>query len=164
VPVVGAGGFCDGASLAAALAMGAHGIQMGTRFIATVESDFTQMHKDYIVNLSERETTVARAIVGPGRYLKTEASMDLTRLSVAKSPGPYLGEPDNLQEVPRDLVAKEVDGGVALIEGDEHRAIMPAGEVAGRIKDIPTVKELVDRIVSEAEEIIRNLPRKLMKD
>lgn len=164
VPVVGAGGFCDGASLAAALAIGAHGIQMGTRFIATVESDFTQMHKDYIVNLSERETTVARAIVGPGRYLKTEASMDLTRLSIAKSPGPYLGEPDNLKEVPRDLVAKEVDGGKALIEGDEHRAIMPAGEVAGRIKDIPTVKELIDCIVKEAEEIIRNLPRKFIKD
>ena len=48
VPVVGAGGFCDGATLAAALALGAHGIQMGTRFIATRESDFTQMHKEYI--------------------------------------------------------------------------------------------------------------------
>ncbi len=162
VPVVGAGGFCDGASLAAALALGAHGIQMGTRFIATRESDFTQMHKDYIVNLSERETTVARAIVGPGRYLKTEGAMELTRLSVAKSPGPYLGQPDNLNEVPRELVAKEMDGGAALNEEDEHRAIMPAGEVAGRISDIPTVKELVDRIVSEAEEIVRNLPGRFM--
>jgi enoyl-[acyl-carrier protein] reductase II len=162
VPVVGAGGFCDGASLAAALALGAHGIQMGTRFIATRESDFTQMHKDYIVNLSERETTVARAIVGPGRYLKTEGAMELTRLSVAKSPGPYLGEPDNLKEVPRELVAREVDGGAALNQEDEHRAIMPAGEVAGRISDIPTVKELVDRIVSDAEEIVRNLPRRFV--
>ena len=164
VPVVGAGGFCDGASLAASLALGAHGIQMGTRFIATQESDFTQLHKDYIVNLNERETTVARAIVGPGRYLKTEAAMELTRLSVAKSPGPYLGEPDNLTEVPRELVAKEVDGGAALREGDEHRAIMPAGEVAGRITDIPTVKELVDSIVKEAEEIVRSLPGKVLKD
>jgi enoyl-[acyl-carrier protein] reductase II len=164
VPVVGAGGFCDGASLAAALALGAHGIQMGTRFIATRESDFTQMHKDYIVNLSERETTVARAIVGPGRYLKTEGSMELTRLSVAKSPGPYLGEPDNLKEVPRELVVKEVDGGAALNEEDEHRAIMPAGEVAGRIRDIPTVKELVEGIVCEAEEIICNLPGRFVKE
>jgi len=164
VPVVGAGGFCDGASLAAALALGAHGIQMGTRFIATQESDFTQLHKDYIVNLSERETTVARAIVGPGRYLKTEASMELTRLSVAKAPGPYLGEPDNLTEVPRELVAKEVDGGDALREEDEHRAIMPAGEVAGRINDIPAVKELVDGIMNEAEGIIRNLPQRFIRD
>jgi len=164
VPVVGAGGFCDGASLAAALALGAHGIQMGTRFIATVESDFTQMHKDYIVNLSERETTVARAIVGPGRYLKTEAAMELTRLSVAKSPGPYLGEPDNLKEVPRDLVAKEVDGTEGLSDSDEHRAIMPAGEVAGRIRDIPTVKELVDRIMNEVVGIVRNLPHKFIED
>ena len=164
VPVVGAGGFCDGVTLAAALALGAHGIQMGTRFIATRESDFTQMHKDYIVNLSERETTVARAIVGPGRYLKTEGSMELTRLSVTKSPGPYLGEPDNLKEVPRELVAKEVDGGAALIEEDEHRAIMPAGEVAGRISDIPTVKELIESIMADAEEIVRNLADKFIRE
>lgn len=164
VPVVGAGGFCDGATLAAALALGAHGIQMGTRFIATRESDFTQMHKDYIVNLSERETTVARAIVGPGRYLKTEGSMELTRLSVAKSPGPYLGEPDNLKEVPRELVAKEVDGGVALNEEDEHRALMPAGEVAGRISDIPTVKELIESIMADAEEIVGNLAKKFIRE
>lgn len=164
VPVVGAGGYCDGASLAAALSLGAHGIQMGTRFIATAESDFPQMHKDYITQLSERETTVARAIVGPGRFLKTQASMELTRLSVAKSPGPYLGEPDNLKEVPRELVAKEVDGNEALIQGDEHRALMPAGEVAGRITDIPTVKELVERIMDEAEEIVRNLAGKFIKE
>jgi len=164
VPVVGAGGYCDGASLAAALSLGAHGIQMGTRFIATVESDFSQMHKDYITNLSERETTVARAIVGPGRYLKTEASVELTRLSVAKSPGPYLGEPDNLKEVPRELVAKEVDGGEALMKGDEHRALMPAGEVAGRISDIPTVKELIEGIMGDAEEIVRNLAKKFIRE
>lgn len=160
VPVIGAGGFCDGASLAAALALGAHGIQMGTRFIATVESDFPQIHKDYIIKLSERETTVARAIVGPGRFLKTKAAMELTRLSIAKSPGPYLGEPDNLTEVSRELVAKELDGTEAWITGDEARAILPGGEVAGRISDIPTVKELVERIMRDAEEIISNLPKK----
>jgi len=164
VPVVGAGGFCDGSSLAAALAFGAHGIQMGTRFIATVESDFPQIHKDHIVRLSERETTVARAIVGPGRFLKTEASRELTRLSVEKSPGPYLGEPDNLQEVPRELVAKEVAGENALASGDEKHAIMPAGEVAGRIADIPTVNELVQRIMSDAEEIVSNLAARYITD
>jgi enoyl-[acyl-carrier protein] reductase II len=54
IPVIGAGGFCDGASLVAALALGAVGVQMGTRFLATKESDFTQMHKDYIVKCGER--------------------------------------------------------------------------------------------------------------
>jgi NAD(P)H-dependent flavin oxidoreductase YrpB (nitropropane dioxygenase family) len=53
---------------------------------------------------------------------------------------------------------------VALNEEDEHRAIMPAGEVAGRIRDIPTVKELVERIVCEAEEIICNLPGRFVKE
>jgi len=164
VPVVGAGGYCDGASLAAALALGAHGIQMGTRFIATVESDFPQIHKDHIVRLSERETTVARAIVGPGRFLKTPASRELTRLSVEQSPGPYLGEPDSLTEVPRELVAKEVAGEVALAAGDEKEAIMAAGEVAGRITDIPTVKELVDGIMSDAEEIVSSLASRYIRD
>ena len=164
VPVVGAWGYCDGSSLAAALALGAHGIQMGTRFIATMESDFPQMHKDHIVRLSERETTVARAIVGPGRFLKTEASRELTRLSVERSPGPYLGEPDNLKEVPRELVAKEVAGEEALRAGDEKQAIMAAGEVAGRITDIPTVKGLVDGIMADAEEILKNLAARFIRE
>lgn len=163
VPVVGAGGYCDGSSLAAALALGAHGIQMGTRFIATAESDFTPIHKEHITRLSERETTVARAIVGPGRFLKTDASRQLTRLSVEKSPGPYLGEPDSLTEVPRELVAKEVAGTEALAEGDAKKAIMPAGEVAGRITDIPTVKELVDGIMADAGEIVGNLAAKFIR-
>jgi NAD(P)H-dependent flavin oxidoreductase YrpB (nitropropane dioxygenase family) len=90
--------------------------------------------------------------------------MELTRLSVAKSPGPYLGEPDNLKEVPRELVAKEVDGGAALIEEDEHRAIMPAGEVAGRISDIPTVKELIQSIMGDAEEIVQKLADKFIRE
>lgn len=65
--------------------------------------------------------------------------------------------------MPRELVAKEVEGGEALIKGDEHRALMPAGEVAGRINDIPTVKEFVDSTMEEAEEIVRNLAAKFIR-
>ena len=91
---MGAGGFSDGLSLAAALAMGAVGIQMGTRFLATKDSEFCQMHKDYIVGCGERDTTVARGYVGPARFLKSQASMELTELTIAEAPGLYLGQPD----------------------------------------------------------------------
>jgi len=161
-PVVGAGGFGDGASLAAALALGAIGVQMGTRFLATRESDFTQLHKDYIVKSGERDTLVARGVVGPARYLKNQASVELTRVTVSKAPGLYLGQPDDLTTVAREVMDKENEGFDALFRGDEPKALIPGGEVAGGIDDLPTVKDLVERTVAEAEGIIRGLPQKLV--
>jgi NAD(P)H-dependent flavin oxidoreductase YrpB (nitropropane dioxygenase family) len=67
VPVVGAGGFCDGGSLVAALALGAIGVQMGTRFIATAESDFHTMWKNKVVESSEMDSLVGISIFGPAR-------------------------------------------------------------------------------------------------
>ena len=161
-PVVGAGGFGDGASLAAALALGAVGVQMGTRFLATKESDFTQMHKEHIVGSGERDTTVARGYVGPARYLKNQASMELTETTVSKAPGLYLGQPDDLSTVAREIMEKEDEGFRALFNGDQPKALIPGGEVAGRIDDLPTVKDLVERTVAEAEAAIRSLPGKLV--
>ena len=63
VPVIGAGGFGSGSSIASALALGAIGVQMGTRFLATQESDFHQVHKDYVVNSDERGTIIARGVL-----------------------------------------------------------------------------------------------------
>ena len=68
--VCGAGGFCDGKTLAAALALGADGAQMGTRFLATQESDFHQIWKEGVVAAGDRGTLVARGFVGPARWLK----------------------------------------------------------------------------------------------
>jgi len=161
-PVVGAGGFCDGATLAAALALGAVGVQMGTRFLATKESDFMQMWKDHILKSGERDTTVARGIVGPARYLKNEASLELTEITVRKAPGLFLGQPDDLTTVAPEVMNKEMEGFVATFAGDEKRALMGGGEVAGRIEDLPTVGELIEGIIREAEEIISRLPKKIV--
>ena len=163
-PVVGAGGFCDGATLAAALALGAVGVQMGTRFLATKESDFMQMWKDQILKSGERDTTVARGIVGPGRYLKNEASMELTEITVRKAPGLFLGQPDDLATVPPEVMTRELEGFAGTFTGDEKKALFPGGEVAGRIDDLPTVGELIERTIREAEEIIVRLPEKIKKD
>jgi len=163
-PVIGAGGFGNGASLVAALALGAVGVQMGTRFLATKESDFQQVHKDYVVNSGERDTIVARGVVGPLRWLKNEAAMEFARLTVSKAPGVYLGEPEDLADVAREVRAKEDEGWDAQFRGDGPKALMPGGEVAGLVDDLPAVKGLVERIVKEAEEIIQDLPKRYLKD
>jgi NAD(P)H-dependent flavin oxidoreductase YrpB (nitropropane dioxygenase family) len=164
IPVVGAGGFGNGASLVAALALGAIGIQMGTRFLATRESDFNQVHKDYILRSGERDTIVARGVVGPLRWVKNEAAMEFARLTVRKAPGVYLGEPDDLSAVAREVVAMESKGWDAQFRGDGPRALLPAGEVVGLVNDLPTVKELVERTVKEAERIIQNMPSRFLSN
>ncbi len=155
VPVVAAGGFADGRGLAAALALGAVGIQMGTRFIATRESDFVRMWKERILKSSERDSIVARGFVGPLRYLKNRASLRLAEMTAERSVNLYLGRPD--ASFDPEIMRFEVQGLHALSGDDEERALFYGGEVAGRIKDIPTVRELVDRIVEEAERVIEGL-------
>ena len=159
VPAIGAGGFGTGASLAAALALGAIGVQMGTRFLATAESDFNQVHKDYVVKSNERDTIIARGVVGPLRWIRNEAAMDFTRLTVEKAPGVFLGEPSHLSDVARDVVAKEDEGWDAQFEGNGPKALMPGGEVAGIIDNLPKVQDLVEEIMQEAEEVVRGMSR-----
>jgi len=158
-PVVGAGGFCDGKGLAAALALGAAGIQMGTRFIATQESDFVQMWKDLIVKIGERETLVARGVFGPMRFIKSPSSMKIGEATIRKLPRMFLNEPVGLDS---EIVKLELEGFKGIVTHDKDQAVMLAGEVAGRIKDLPTVKELVERTAEEAEDIIKNLPSKVI--
>ena len=163
IPVIGAGGFGNGTSLVAALALGAIGVQMGTRFLATKESDFNQVHKDYVVKSGERDTIVARGVVGPLRWVKNEAAAEFARLTLSKAPGVYLGEPDDLSAVAREVVAMEDNGWDAQFRGDGPRALLPAGEVAGLVDDLPTVKELVERTVKEAEQIISSMSSKFLE-
>ena len=156
IPVIGTGGFCDGAGLVAALALGACGVQMGTRFIATQESEFAQLLKDAILRRDERETIVARGFVGPFRYLKNQASLDLTQITVQRTPGLFLGQADDTLDP--EIGAKEMESFGKFIEGgNEDDALLPGGEVAGRISDIPTVAELVKEIMRQAEERLNSL-------
>ena len=150
LPVVAAGGICDGAGLAAALALGAVGVQMGTRFIATQESDFLDYYKNYVKDIGDvRDSIVARGVFGRLRYLKTDATIRLYEMEKE-------GRPDE------EVYAFELKAIKAIHEGDPKRAAFFGGEVAGRIFDIPTVKELLDRVVKEAEEIIRDKLPKLV--
>ena len=159
VPVIGAGGFCDGKTLAAALSMGAIGVQMGTRFIATKDSDFVQMWKDYILNVGERDTIVGRGLAGPMRYLKNESSVNIAKLTLEEIPALHLGSPE---AGTGKIMAAELQGFGNLLRDNIDEALMPGGEAAGRLNSLPTVKEFLEKMTSDAEEIIQTLPKKYL--
>ncbi len=162
-PVVGAGGFCDGKTLAAALVLGAAGAQMGTRFLATRESDFADLWKEGIVKAGDRGTLVARGFVGPARWIKTPASLKHQQNTLEKAPGVFLGQPDDgMSPGSIELITNEVAALNAVYAGDEENALMAGGECSQRIDDMPLVKELVDKIMEEATEIIRDLPKRYL--
>jgi enoyl-[acyl-carrier protein] reductase II len=159
--VCGAGGFCDGRTLAAALVMGADGALMGTRFLATQESDFHQIWKEAVVESGDRATLVARGFVGPARWLKTPRSEEHARQTLQKSPGVFLGAPDDYSTIDMSLIQYEIESIKAAFEGNKEQAMMAAGEAAQRIKDMPKVSDLVQQIVTEAEGILKNVPKLL---
>jgi enoyl-[acyl-carrier protein] reductase II len=157
-PIVGAGGFCDGKTLVAALALGAAGVQMGTRFLATQESDFHPLWKEQVVMTEDRGTLVARGIVGPARWLKTPSSVIHQQNTIVKSPGVFTGVPDDWTTVPPELIQYERDAIKAVCTGDREKAMMAGGECAQRIDDLPKVQDLVDRIMTQATDIVKNMP------
>ncbi len=158
--VAGAGGFCDGKTLAAALVLGADGAQMGTRFLATQESDFHQIWKEGVVAAGDRGTLVARGFVGPARWLKTPRSDEHAKNTLQKSPGVFLGTPDDYTTIDMSLIQFEVESIKAVYEGNKEMALMAAGEAAQRINDMPKVNDLVQVMVKEAEEVLRGIQTK----
>jgi NAD(P)H-dependent flavin oxidoreductase YrpB (nitropropane dioxygenase family) len=158
--VCGAGGFCDGKTLAAALTLGADGAQMGTRFLATQESDFHQIWKEGVVEAGDRGTLVARGFVGPARWLKTARSDEHARNTLQKSPGVFLGKPDDYTTIDMSLIQFEIESIKAVYEGNKEKAMMAAGEAAQRINDMPKVADMVEKIMKETEATLRSVQAK----
>jgi len=164
IPLVGAGGFCDGKTLAAALVLGGAGVQMGTRFLCTRESDFVEFWKNRILNAGDRGTQVARGMVGPARFIKSLYSREVAEMTAEYSPGVYTGRPDDMSTVRRELLVKEHAGFQASYaeNPDESKALTAGGECAQRISDMPTVRELITRTTEQAKEILETMPSKLL--
>ncbi len=160
--VMGAGGFCDGKTLAAAFALGADGAQMGTRFLATQESDFHQIWKEGVVEAGDRGTLVARGFVGPARWVKTPRSIEHQMNTLKKSPGVFLGTPDDYSTMDMSLIDYEIDSIRAVCTGDKSKAMMAAGEAAQRISDMPKVEDMVQEMVKDTEDILRNMQQKYL--
>ena len=147
IPFVSSGGQADARSLVASLAMGAEGMNMGTRFMATREAPIHQNVKDALVAASELDTRlIMRPLRNTERVLTNPAVEKVLATEQAK--GTDLQFEDIVEEVagvyPR-----------IMLEGDMDAGAWSCGIVAGLIHDIPTCKELIDRIMSEAEAIIR---------
>ena len=147
IPFVASGGVANGRQLAAALALGADGINMGTRFIATQEAPVHQNVKQAIVDATELDTRlVMRPLRNTERVLNNAAVQRL--LEKEKALGANLKFEDIIHEV----------GGVyprIMQDGDMDAGAWSCGMVAGLIHDIPTCKDLIDGIIADAEQIIR---------
>jgi NADH:quinone reductase (non-electrogenic) len=147
VPFVASGGMADARSLVAALAMGAGGINMGTRFIATKEAPVHDNVKKAIVKASELDTRlVMRALRNTERVLNNRGVERL--IEKEREKGKALKIDDILDEV-AGVYPK------IMVDGDMDAGAWSCGMVVGLINDVPTVKELIDRIMADAEAIIR---------
>ena len=146
IPFVSSGGMADARSLVASLAMGAEGMNMGTRFIATKEAPVHDNVKQAIVNASELDTRlIMRGLRNTERVLNTSGVERL--MEKEKAMGDALKFEDIIGEV-AGIYPK------VMIDGDVEAGAWSCGMVAGLIHDVPSVQELMDRIMSEAETII----------
>ncbi|BDH60995.1 2-nitropropane dioxygenase [Ureibacillus massiliensis 4400831 = CIP 108448 = CCUG 49529] len=144
IPVIASGGIGDGRGLMAALALGAEGIEMGTRFIATKECvHASPEYIEALLNSSESDTTIIKRSIGaPARVLKnafTEKILETEKVSPT-------------YEALKDLISGKANKRF-IYDGDFSNGYGWAGQVAGMIQDVPTVKELIERMVVQAEKI-----------
>jgi enoyl-[acyl-carrier protein] reductase II len=180
LPIIAAGGFCDGRGLAAALVLGADGISMGTRFMLTQECTMHQKAKEFSLKATAEDTICSEKIDGlPGRWLKSPAAIKMAQ-----------GKPSFLQALSSGLKIKRmidipffklILGGlkqrgvqdlarqalsisglkVAIDNGDLETGVLPMSQAIGLMKDMPTCKEVIERTVSEAQELLEAVRKRI---
>ena len=146
IPVVAAGGIADGRGLAAALALGAEGAQLGTRFVAVKECIAHPAYKQAIVNAGDTDTVVTNRRLIPTRSLKTEYSKILLELEAGGADG------ETIREFMGHAASRR--GG---LEGDLEGGEAYAGSSAGLVTDIPTAAEVIQRLVDGYDTVVRTL-------
>jgi len=145
IPMIASGGFGDARGLVAALALGADGVNMGTRFCATREAPIHDNFKQAMVANDERATDlIFRTLHNTARVARNAVSQEVVRLE---------REGAKFEDVAH--LVKGVRGREGLVSGDTDHGVWSAGMVQGLIHDVPTVRDLIDRIVAEAEALIR---------
>jgi NAD(P)H-dependent flavin oxidoreductase YrpB (nitropropane dioxygenase family) len=144
IPMLASGGFGDGRGLVAALALGADGINMGTRFCATKEAPIHENFKAAIVAGDERNTDIMlRSYRNSSRVARNAISQEVLRLEAEGRP---------FEDVAH--LVKGLRGREGLVSGDLDHGVWSASMVQGLIQDVPAVAELIDRIMGDAEAII----------
>ncbi|MDP2918817.1 MAG: nitronate monooxygenase family protein [Dehalococcoidia bacterium] len=149
IPVIQAGGVADARGFVAALALGAEGVMMGTRFTASKECSFHPKLKEWFTQLTEKDTMlVHRTINNTERVVRTEFTqkiLDMENRGAA------------LEEILPLISGEKVRA--AYETGDTSNAVITAGQTVGLIHDIPSVQEIIDGIISGAQDIIKRLNR-----
>lgn len=146
IPVIAAGGIADGRGMAAVLALGASGIQMGTRFVASTECTIADSYKEAILKAKDRDTIVTgRATGHPVRILKNRLAREFLKL---EAKGATKEELEKFGEGRLRMAARE---------GDIQNGSVMAGQIAGLVNDIKPVKNIMEDIVFEAESAIKNM-------
>lgn len=143
IPVVAAGGIADGRGLAAAFALGAEGVQIGTRFLASVEAPVHENFKRAVLKANERSTIVTgRSIGAPVRTIANKMTKTFARYEQ--------------EGRPREEFEKLAVGGLrrAVYDGDLETGSLMAGQVAGMIREIKPVREIIDEIVTQARRLL----------
>ena len=146
IPIIASGGFADGRGLVAALGLGADGMNMGTRFVATQEAPVHSNVKQCLIDHCELDTRlIMRTLRNTERVIHNPVVDKVLEIEARE------GETQIEELVPfvSGLVGKEM-----LEDGEMEKGILSAGQSMGMVKDIPTCQELLDRIMAEAEEII----------
>ncbi len=152
IPVVAAGGIADGRGFVAALALGAEGVQMGTRFVCAEESPAHTKYKERIVKAGDRDTVVTARITGhPVRCLKNKLSREFDRLEA---------EGASIEEFEKLGTGRLK---AAVVDGDVEWGSVMAGQIAGLVKDIKPAKEIIEEVIEEAYEILKGLSVKYLE-
>ncbi len=138
IPVIAAGGIADGRGILAAFSLGAEGVQMGTRFAATLESSAHPNYKRHVVEAKDSDTVLAFKKIGLVRMLKNDFA---TRSKIAEAEG---WNKEQLEELLGEKRAR-----LGVFEGDEIEGEMEAGQCSGLIKNLPSVNELFEQLLSE---------------
>jgi enoyl-[acyl-carrier protein] reductase II len=147
IPVVAAGGIGDGRGLLAALALGAQGVQLGTRLIATKDAPFHEAYKQLITNAEDNETVIVGRTVGRvRRIMRTPYAEKLLELEKQGMP------PEQFQEYTSEDRHRR-----GALHGDFHEGFVNAGQIAGLIDDMPTVAELFEQMMAEAKQQLGKL-------
>lgn len=143
IPVVGAGGIGDGRGLAALLALGASGVQMGTRLVATKDAPFHDEYKKKLLEANDHETIiVGRTFSKTRRILNTVYAQKLLEMEGNKALSSQFAE-----------ATSEYYHKIGALDGKQEEGFMNSGQIAGLINDLPTVKELFDRMIKEAKAV-----------
>jgi nitronate monooxygenase len=147
IPVIAGGGIGDGRGFVAVMALGAEGVVMGTRFLATQECQIHPRMKDRLVEAESTESTLILGSVGdPMRALRTELIDEVQEMEARNAPL------EELLPVVAGVKSRE-----ALLAGNVDRSLLACGQVVGMVKNVPSVKEVVDRVVNEAADIYEKL-------